>query len=399
MADVGPITKSLQGRFLGSLKNPNIDQNSILTRMLYGGAGLVDAYNKWDAPDPSTLAGMLQYGAMPAKAVVGLGTGMADILKGAMDDPNDAGKMFDLASMVGVGGGATSMMGGAPRGALGMFAGRGAKTADLGAMKRAEDMLAKGANRDDVWMETGWFKDVDGQMKFEIDDSGAALTDSATDAFHADMIPFPLSEYTSPLGDFMNHQGAYSAYPELKLAEVQRRGGDGGSYQHSPSPFVDRGYIEKIKLGVGEGENVKSVALHEGQHAIQGREGFAAGGSPEAMSVPRDAAKARINFLNSEASRLAKEMDEVSVGYGNPKSGKEKIYNQLRDEYDAAQSEKMRLWDESTADPYGQYRKLAGEAEARNVQTRMDFTPEQRRAQTPWSTLDVPEDSLIVRRR
>lgn len=88
--------------------------------MLYGGAGLVDAYNKWDAPDPSTLAGMLQYGAMPAKAVVGLGTGMADILKGAMDDPNDAGKMFDLASMVGVGGGATSMMGGAPRGALGM---------------------------------------------------------------------------------------------------------------------------------------------------------------------------------------------------------------------------------------------------------------------------------------
>ena len=45
-----------------------------------------------------------------------------------------------------------------------------------------------------------------------------------------------------------------------------------------------------------------------------------------------------------------------------------------------------------------QYQRLAGEAEARNVQTRQDFTPEQRRAQAPWTTLDVPEDELIVRR-
>ena len=55
----------------------------------------------------------------------------------------------------------------------------------------------------------------------------------------------------------------------------------------------------------------------------------------------------------------------------------------------------MNQWDEEKL--YDAYRKLAGEAEARNVQTRMDFTPAQRQAQPPWETLDVPEEDLLVR--
>jgi hypothetical protein len=45
------------------------------------------------------------------------------------------------------------------------------------------------------------------------------------------------------------------------------------------------------------------------------------------------------------------------------------------------------------------YQRLAGEVEARNVQTRMNFTPEQRRAQAPWETQDVPDELQIVRKR
>jgi len=44
------------------------------------------------------------------------------------------------------------------------------------------------------------------------------------------------------------------------------------------------------------------------------------------------------------------------------------------------------------------YRRLAGEVEARNVETRMDWTPEQRRDTPPWHTEDVPRDQQIVRR-
>lgn len=41
------------------------------------------------------------------------------------------------------------------------------------------------------------------------------------------------------------------------------------------------------------------------------------------------------------------------------------------------------------------YNRLAGEVEARNVETRKDFTQEQRKAQPPWTTEDVPADQQI----
>ena len=44
------------------------------------------------------------------------------------------------------------------------------------------------------------------------------------------------------------------------------------------------------------------------------------------------------------------------------------------------------------------YLNLAGEAEARNVQTRANFTEQMRRETPPWATYDVPLSSLIVRR-
>jgi hypothetical protein len=43
------------------------------------------------------------------------------------------------------------------------------------------------------------------------------------------------------------------------------------------------------------------------------------------------------------------------------------------------------------------YRRLAGEVEARNVQKRMDMTPDQRRATPPWATQDVPDDMQLLR--
>ena len=46
---------------------------------------------------------------------------------------------------------------------------------------------------------------------------------------------------------------------------------------------------------------------------------------------------------------------------------------------------------------FGSYLRMAGEAEARNVQKRQKMTPAQRRKTPPWETLDVPEDELIVK--
>jgi hypothetical protein len=55
------------------------------------------------------------------------------------------------------------------------------------------------------------------------------------------------------------------------------------------------------------------------------------------------------------------------------------------------------LGDMDNASPHSIYRRLAGEAEARAVQKRMDYTPEQRREVFPFDDYDVPRDKLIVR--
>jgi hypothetical protein len=49
-------------------------------------------------------------------------------------------------------------------------------------------------------------------------------------------------------------------------------------------------------------------------------------------------------------------------------------------------------------DPYEAYRRLAGEAEARATQARMNMTPAERRATFPFDSYDVPVNQLIIRR-
>ena len=46
---------------------------------------------------------------------------------------------------------------------------------------------------------------------------------------------------------------------------------------------------------------------------------------------------------------------------------------------------------------HGLYQRLAGETEARNVQTRMNMSADERRATPPWDTQDIPDIDQIVR--
>tara|TARA_R110002020_G_scaffold98287_4_gene234165 strand:- start:1461 stop:2972 length:1512 start_codon:yes stop_codon:yes gene_type:complete len=95
-------------------------------------------------------------------------------------------------------------------------------------------------------------------------------------------------------------------------------------------------------------------------------------------------------------------------------SDKKTLKNHLRraeyalNKFDRPQIQKIRKAEEAikvsqqslnrpltTEEKYEIYSRLAGEAEARNVQTRMDFSPQERKEKPPWRTLDVPEDELI----
>ena len=396
------------------------------------------------------------------------------------------------------------------------FAGRMAKTANKGLLKKAQEMMGQGADRDAIWKNTGWFKDVDGHWKFEIDDNLARLNEDAPSKLgrlelanqyykrrnfpghlagkypehteealhHADgLLRQSWFEPTQALQEHLSHREAYNAYPELK--DIRAVKDPSMSSQGSFSPASNR---MRYGGGIATNRDLRGTVLHEIQHAIQENEGFAsggnlspelqqaywnkyakdyrAGGGPELLdksdqlsrvlqdlrhvdhindlrnitqprqlfnSMPfyehsntirnalgptpkrgpkykkwsQDAGKMLADILegkrqNSNIDKLmTQDRATIKKMVRNAEAKEARLYKKgvmkmrktrkKMDETDPT----MNQWDEEKL--YDAYRKLAGEAEARNVQTRMDFTPAQRQAQPPWETLDVPEEDLLVR--
>jgi hypothetical protein len=204
-----------------------------------------------------------------------------------------------------------------------IFAGTNALTADKAKLARAEELERGGTSNRDVWSQTGWWRGPEGKWRFEIDDSAAKVggVDSLKWLQENGVGQLPLSEYAS-------HPDFFAAYPELarSLTVFDRKMPPAHLGSYGPGAIT-------LRRGLSA-EKAKSPFLHELQHSVQDREGFAQGGSPSA--------------LHSQA------MDE--------------------------------------------YRRLAGEAEARAVQTRRNLTPQQRATAFPLDSYDTPLDKLIVRK-
>ena len=210
------------------------------------------------------------------------------------------------------------------------------------------------------------------------------------------------------------HPGLYGAYPEIKeRVVVSTGGGKGGDllgqqyqdridinhpamYEFKTNPKT--GYTEYAETPI----KAKSVAAHEFQHRIQDAEGFARGGSPQEFKQSgdfsfkqlQDAAildktmRAR-NFNQLEALNRFQELFGRKPAPGAfaalERIGSGKELDMARD------SAKLAV------DPYESYRRLAGEAEARLTQSRMNMTPAERAASYPPSMFDVPVKDQIVR--
>ena len=95
---------------------------------------------------------------------------------------------------------------------LNSFAGQKAITASVGKLDQAKAMLEKGTDEVEIWQKTGWFKDKDGAWKFEIGDSNARLN--------------PEFQSGGRLGELLEHEELFKAYPELKDVRVVKIGGE-----------------------------------------------------------------------------------------------------------------------------------------------------------------------------
>lgn len=297
----------------------------------------------------------------------------------------------------------------------GIFAGKGAKTADLLKQAMAEKMAAAGADRGEILKQTGWFQGPDKQWRFEVDDSpsvvdGAALrptgripraeeylrtqgvdrpnpigNPSVPQNLQSEALAFAdqtaNSRGTIPASSYLVHDDLYKAYPALAHTPVGQQSGAAlrGSYDPNVNIIRTGGGTIADRAGARD-----STVLHEMQHSIQDKEGFALGGSPSGPYLSGE----RMNFIEQQYNDLKR---LSAYDPANPYSLKEPQLSD-RELYDQA----VRFVD-SEDGRMAFYKRLAGEAEARNVQKRMTMTADQRAATPPWQTLDVPERELIVR--
>jgi hypothetical protein len=331
--------------------------------------------------------------------------------------------------------------------AAGIIAGRSAKTLKPETIQLAEKMRDAGASRDEIWRATGEatgqpaFFDERGQLKFEISD--APPPDSDPFGYGRSIGPKAHQRIIEPNGSFygaqmdaLEHPDLYGAYPDLGELDVGITSGAqrSGSY----TPYRDRGpdmfpVQEEINVNIRGGniDDAQSTNIHELQHAIQGREDYARGGNemmfrkrlsanwennPEKYTrleriKSSDTYKDQLDAQNMEWVRnyepeLQKLIDQFSDGKIKYEDF-EKRYNAIHSDFNSKLPEKYPLVKEADdivkelgekfVSPHEQYRRLAGEAEARAVQSRLDMPMLDRINKPFWESYDVPEDELIYR--
>lgn len=209
-------------------------------------------------------------------------------------------------------------------GVAGMFIGKGAKTWDAIKAQQAEELLGKGVDPREVWQQTGTMRGVDKALRQEIPDNAAILND--------------MGAWSGVAGEAYKHDPLYAAYPDL--AGMQMR--------LDPEMTGGKFSGNMITSGTKNG-NPKSTTAHEFQHAIQQREGWEQGGSPDQMR---------------------------QILGGGELTG---LY--------------------SPQELNNAYRNLAGETEARLTQARMNMTMQERMQSYPPDMFDVPASRQIVRKK
>ena len=251
--------------------------------------------------------------------------------------------------------------------------------APLGAAAdQAVEMEKAGAKPTDIWLATGTFRGPEGKLRQEISDVPAQLLNKQKD-------------FEGKLHEVLSHEELFKQYPGLQYYDTEIQS-QIALPEHLKKTLIGRGkgsFTEKdfvtgepkIEAQAFSNED-KSTLLHELQHAVQAKEGFARGGSPGAGN------DAPFIYGVGEASQKLKDIEKAmeQTPYASP-------------QYDALVVEQQKLTRQAEGEAAMEgYRRLAGEAEARATQQRMGMTAEQRRAKFPYESYDVPINDLIVRK-
>ena len=305
----------------------------------------------------------------------------------------------------------------------GTIAGRMAKTANPEMLKRADDMKAAGYSRDEIWKTTGEefnqpaFFDGDNNLKWEIDDSAYKYTPENLDKISFDDI----TVRDGTVARSTDHPAMLDAYPDLRdvqAIDYPFRSKRGTSGQYAPKD-TKREYPASVTMWDSGINTKRSTNIHELNHGIQDIENLPLGGSPsqfnnknrDVLNLQRKQQSERLKdsgfdtwaedlmLNNSERYNSLLTEGNSDNGWMGPmykafelESKNNKGFSGIATQADRAISKSLK---ETTFTPYESYQRLAGEADARAVQARMDMTMPERIDRPFPKDYDVPESEFI----
>lgn len=253
------------------------------------------------------------------------------------------------------------------------FVGEKAETVDLDKLSLAKTLNEQGVSNEEIRQKTGWFLAKDKKWRYEISDKNSKINDDGLKELETEGIV--------KLKDLLSDDNLYNAYPDLKNMRVTKQ-----FIGQALALFNGHGIVLSERLH--DKKTIRSVLKHELQHAIQKIEEFAKGGNPEMFSTIEDLKKdfdfykRQLDFSEKWIEQ-AEDLDwtdktiipELSIDNNHYTVGHVK---ELKNE---AQSKLEELQNEidNYETPFEKYKKLLGEAEANDVQERLNMTDKQRK--------------------
>lgn len=290
------------------------------------------------------------------------------------------------------------------------YAGKNANGANLDSLREAQEMQAAGADMESIRKATGWHEGMDGKWRFEINDNRMQLrTDAAN-----------IPNYTT-LGELVDAPELFEAYPDMADLSVTfhtLEDGQNGGYSRK---------FDSIELSrdlKNRPEALLNSLIHEAQHAIQNREGFASGANPaywnrrmengfdsRTAEERREGARLQEQYeqIRESDPQFVAAMEELDAMAPKVPRGKvdlntwEQIepdppewvrYDERRDQLEEQYGDRVWDWyslrdsiDRNARNggrmPTDLYRDTAGEIEARDTAKRRELTAQERRETSP----------------
>lgn len=233
----------------------------------------------------------------------------------------------------------------------------------------AKDMEKNKKKAKAIKMATGWERGADGKWRYEMPDAMIKDTMDVGGGHIVKRYEDDMLWNGGKLSDVIDAPELFKAYPHLKDVRIETD----AIMNDMPSNGEYNAKTNTITIHADELKYMNSILNHEIQHAIQSIEGFDRGGSPRLV---RGEIKKRLAEVTKQIRQLRAEGKEDEA---------KAIVEKNRGLYNAYQAN----------DDYNSYKSLAGEVEARNVQERMNMTPEERRKSLVESTEDVARKDQI----